>query len=34
MPTRLLDALGRDEVLDLMAYLLSEGDPEHPAFRR
>jgi putative heme-binding domain-containing protein len=34
MPTRLLDPLSRDEVLDLMAYLLSEGDPEHAAFRR
>ena len=29
-----LDALSRDETLDLMAYLLSEGDANHPAFRR
>jgi putative heme-binding domain-containing protein len=34
MPTRLLDSLSRDEALDLMAYLLSEADAAHPAFRR
>ncbi len=34
MPSALLDRLNRDEVLDLIAYLVSEGDRDHPAFRR
>ena len=34
MPTRLLDPLSREELLDLMAYLASEGDPDHAVFRR
>jgi putative heme-binding domain-containing protein len=34
MPTRLLDALNREEVLDLIAYLVSDGDPDHAVFRR
>ena len=34
MPTRLLDPLNRDEVLNLIAYLVSDGDPDHSAFRR
>jgi putative heme-binding domain-containing protein len=34
MPTRLLDPLSRDELLDLMAYLVSEGDPDHAVFQR
>jgi putative heme-binding domain-containing protein len=33
MPTGLLNPLNADEVLDLLAYLLSAGNPEHPAFR-
>jgi putative heme-binding domain-containing protein len=33
MPARLLDRLNRDEVLDLIAYLVAEGDRDHPAFR-
>jgi putative heme-binding domain-containing protein len=33
MPPGLLNALNEDEVLDLLAYLLSNGDPEHPLFR-
>lgn len=33
MPTGLLNPLNADEVLDLVAYLLSAGNPEHPAFR-
>jgi putative heme-binding domain-containing protein len=33
MPTGLLNPLNADEVLDLVAYLLSGGNPEHPAFR-
>ena len=32
MPSRLLDKLNEDEVADLMAYLLSEADPEHKCF--
>jgi putative heme-binding domain-containing protein len=32
MPTGLADVLTRDEVLDLLAYLKSGGDPESPAF--
>jgi putative heme-binding domain-containing protein len=34
MPEGLLNSLDRDEVLDLIAYLLSRGDREHPMFRR
>ncbi len=34
MPEGLLDTLDRDEVLDLVAYLLSRGDRESPMFRR
>jgi hypothetical protein len=32
MPTGLLDTLTQDEVLDLMAFLLSNGDPHHALF--
>ncbi len=32
MPPRLLDRLNEKEVLDLMAYLLSGGDPSHEYF--
>ncbi len=34
MPEGLLDTLDRDEVLDLVAYLLSRGDREDAMFRR
>jgi putative heme-binding domain-containing protein len=34
MPEGLLDTLDRDEVLDLIAYLLSRGDRNDPMFRR
>lgn len=34
MPEKLLDALNQDEVLDLLAYLLSRGDPSDPVFRK
>jgi putative heme-binding domain-containing protein len=34
MPEGLLKPLNEDEVLDLLAYLLSRGDPKHPMFRR
>lgn len=33
MPEGLLNTLKQDEILDLMAYLLSRGDRNHPAFR-
>jgi putative heme-binding domain-containing protein len=33
MPEGLLDTLDRDEVLDLMAYLLSRGDRNDPIFK-
>ncbi len=32
MPTGLLVTLSRDEILDLLAYLVSRGDPKHRAF--
>ncbi|MCA9062779.1 MAG: c-type cytochrome, partial [Planctomycetaceae bacterium] len=34
MPVGLLKPLNEDEVLDLLAYLLSRGDKGHPMFRR
>ncbi|MHB1426021.1 MAG: c-type cytochrome [Gemmataceae bacterium] len=34
MPDGLLKTLNENEVLDLLAYLLSRGDPRHPMFRR
>jgi putative heme-binding domain-containing protein len=33
MPPGLLSLLKEDDILDLMAYLLSKGDPNHPMFR-
>ena len=33
MPEGLLDTSDREEVLDLLAYLLSAGDPEHALYR-
>lgn len=32
MPPRLLNRLNGQEVMDIMAYLLSGGDPEHPCY--
>jgi putative heme-binding domain-containing protein len=32
MPTGLLITLSRDEVLDLLAYLISQGNPKHRAY--
>jgi putative heme-binding domain-containing protein len=32
MPTGLLVTLTRDEILDLVAYLVSQGNSKHPAF--
>ena len=34
MPAGLLDTLKEDEVLDLMAYLLSRGDRSGPMFKK
>jgi putative heme-binding domain-containing protein len=34
MPGKLIDPLNEAEVLDLLAYLLSRGDPTHPAFKK
>ncbi len=34
MPAKLMEPLNQDEVLDLLAYLLSRGDSRNPMFRR
>jgi putative heme-binding domain-containing protein len=34
MPEKLIGGLNENEVLDLLAYLLSRGDPNHPMFKR
>ena len=34
MPEKLLQPLNEDEVLDLLAYLLSRGDPNNPMFKK
>ena len=34
MPEKLLSPMSENEVLDLLAYLLSRGDPNHPMFKR
>jgi len=34
MPLRLLDLLNRDEALDLLAYLMSRGNPQDPVFKK
>jgi putative heme-binding domain-containing protein len=34
MPTGLLDTFKEDEILDLMAYLLSRGDRNHKMFKK
>ena len=34
MPTGLLDTFQRNEILDLLAYLIAAGDEKHPAFSR
>jgi hypothetical protein len=33
MPTGLIDILNQDEVLDLIAYIRSAGDPKDKAFK-
>ena len=32
MPPGLLNMLSEEDILDLLAYLLSKGDPEDPMF--
>ncbi len=32
MPEKLLERLTQEEILDLVAYVLSGGDPQHPSF--
>ncbi|HEV3437081.1 MAG TPA: c-type cytochrome, partial [Gemmata sp.] len=34
MPEKLLGSLNENEVLDMLAYLLSRGDPNHPMFKK
>jgi putative heme-binding domain-containing protein len=34
MPEKLISPLNENEVLDMLAYLLSRGDPNHPMFKR
>ena len=34
MPTGLLNTLHEDEMLDLLAYLLSRGDRNHAMFQK
>jgi putative heme-binding domain-containing protein len=34
MPPGLLNTLSEDEILDLIAYLESAGDPSHPNFSK
>jgi len=33
MPSGLLDTMTDTEILDLLAYLLSDGDPDHHLFQ-
>jgi putative heme-binding domain-containing protein len=33
MPKGLLDPLTRDEILDLLAFLIARGDPKHPIYQ-
>ena len=34
MPEKLLNQLNEAEVLDMLAYMLSRGDPNHPMFKK
>jgi hypothetical protein len=34
MASERISALNRDELMDLMAYLLSGGDPQHDPFKK
>ena len=31
---RLINTMSKDDVYDLLAYLISGGDPKHPAFKK
>ena len=33
MPDGLLNTMTKNEILDLLAYIISDGDPQHAAFR-
>jgi len=33
MPKGMLDKMTRDEIIDLLAYILSKGDSKHPFFQ-
>jgi hypothetical protein len=33
MPPGLVSTMSRDDILDLLAYLISAGDPEHELFK-
>ena len=33
MPSGLLNSLNKEQILDLLAYLLAEGDEKHAAFQ-
>lgn len=33
MPAGLLNVLNKEQILDLLAYLLAEGSPDHAAFK-
>ena len=33
MPDKLLQPLNKEEILDLIAYLMSRGNPEDPVFK-
>jgi len=34
MPAKLIDSLNQEEVLDLLAYMLSKGDSKSPYFSK
>jgi hypothetical protein len=34
MPEKLINGLNENEVLDLLAYMLSRGDPNNPMFKK
>ena len=34
MPEGLLNTMTRNEILDLLAYIISGANPEHPAYRK
>lgn len=34
MPTAILNPLDKEQILDLLAYLLATGKADHPAFQQ